>query len=275
MNRTRQSVERELAQQGANLDRIEEKIATYTELEAPVHLLNQRDQIRDRIAQLKEWLRTGQFPDEGSVRLEFRSYCQSLVAEHKVWTDMPGFAFVSLEELKIIPTKLIPVKKGQDAITAELDGRAKAVDLMDFVEKCKEPLVILGDPGTGKTAALERLTIEYAQRFLEDSGHYIPVLVKLRRYDRNRRPIPDLIAASLQARGCRLPNGQFEAMLEDSPLFLLFDGLDEVKDKEVIQDLEIFSESHRQAKLVVTSRRQYYDESGVQFRGAQEAIVAK
>ena len=35
-----------------------------TELEAPVHLLNQRDQIRDRIAQLEEWLRSGQLPEE-------------------------------------------------------------------------------------------------------------------------------------------------------------------------------------------------------------------
>jgi hypothetical protein len=62
--RTRQSVERELAQQRASLNRIEEKIAIYTELEAPVHLLNQRDQIRDRIAQLEEWLRSGQLPEE-------------------------------------------------------------------------------------------------------------------------------------------------------------------------------------------------------------------
>lgn len=64
MSHTRQSIERELAQQRVSLNRIEEKIAIYTELEAPVHLLNQRDQIRNRIAQLEEWLRTGQLPDE-------------------------------------------------------------------------------------------------------------------------------------------------------------------------------------------------------------------
>jgi len=69
MSRTRQSVERELEQQRANLDRIEEKIAIYTELEAPIHLLNQRNQIRDRIAQFKEWLRTGQLPDEEAAEI--------------------------------------------------------------------------------------------------------------------------------------------------------------------------------------------------------------
>jgi hypothetical protein len=66
MGRTRQSVERELVQQKINLNRIEEKIATYTELEAPIHLLNQREQTKDRIAELQELLRSGQLPEESA-----------------------------------------------------------------------------------------------------------------------------------------------------------------------------------------------------------------
>jgi hypothetical protein len=57
MARTRKSLERRLDKERENLLRIEEKIANYTELEAPIHLLNQRDATEKRIAQIKEQFR--------------------------------------------------------------------------------------------------------------------------------------------------------------------------------------------------------------------------
>jgi hypothetical protein len=60
MARTRKSLERRLDKERENLLRIEEKIANYTELEAPIHLLNQRDATEKRIAQVEEQLRAMQ-----------------------------------------------------------------------------------------------------------------------------------------------------------------------------------------------------------------------
>jgi hypothetical protein len=64
MSRTKQSVQRQLESLRANLDVIEEKIALYTELEAPVHLITERERTKEGIAELKALLETGSLPDE-------------------------------------------------------------------------------------------------------------------------------------------------------------------------------------------------------------------
>ena len=67
MPETRQSVERKLAISRKQLAVLEEKIAMYTELEAPVHLVTQRDMEREKIARLEALLESGKLPeaDEG------------------------------------------------------------------------------------------------------------------------------------------------------------------------------------------------------------------
>jgi hypothetical protein len=57
MARTRESLERRLAEEQKNLHLIEEKITKYTELEAPIHLLTQCDDTKRRIVQIEEQLR--------------------------------------------------------------------------------------------------------------------------------------------------------------------------------------------------------------------------
>ena len=60
MPETRQSVERKLAVSRKQLAILEEKIAMYTELEAPVHLITQRDMEREEIARLEALLESGE-----------------------------------------------------------------------------------------------------------------------------------------------------------------------------------------------------------------------
>jgi hypothetical protein len=67
MSETKQSVERKLAIARKQLAVLEEKIALYTELEAPVHLVTQRDMEREKIARLEALLESGELSeaDEG------------------------------------------------------------------------------------------------------------------------------------------------------------------------------------------------------------------
>jgi hypothetical protein len=69
MPETRQSLERKLAISRKQLAILEEKIALYTELEAPVHLVTQRDMEREEVAHLEALLESGELPeaDEGSM----------------------------------------------------------------------------------------------------------------------------------------------------------------------------------------------------------------
>ena len=75
MPETRQSVERKLAISRKQLAIVGEKIAMYTELEAPVHLVTQRDMEREKIARLEALLRSGGLPeaDEGTISEQEKS----------------------------------------------------------------------------------------------------------------------------------------------------------------------------------------------------------
>jgi hypothetical protein len=69
MPETRQSAERKLAISRKQLAILEEKIAMYTELEAPVHLVTQRDMEREKIARLEALLESDELSeaDEGTM----------------------------------------------------------------------------------------------------------------------------------------------------------------------------------------------------------------
>jgi hypothetical protein len=69
MPETRQSVERQLSKKRKLLAKLEEQVAGYTELEAPVSKLVERDQLREEIARLEALLESGELPegDAGTV----------------------------------------------------------------------------------------------------------------------------------------------------------------------------------------------------------------
>lgn len=65
MPETRQSVARKLSISRKQLATLEEKIAMYTELEAPVHLITQRDMEREEMARLEALLESGELIESG------------------------------------------------------------------------------------------------------------------------------------------------------------------------------------------------------------------
>ena len=62
--RTRKSLEEELAQRHRNLNKLKEKIAKWTDLEAPVHLQTQLEDEEKAIAELERMLREGEYTEE-------------------------------------------------------------------------------------------------------------------------------------------------------------------------------------------------------------------
>ena len=149
MTRTRQSIERELAQQRANLNHIEEKIATYTELEAPIHLLNQRDQIRDRIAQLEEWLRTGQLPDKAA---DVVPSSQAITDEEGVRLGARGGDHIDGDKITvgdISGSTGIAIGRGAQATVTQ---RTNGVDLATMFAVLHEQM---GDLSAAKKAAVQ------------------------------------------------------------------------------------------------------------------------
>jgi energy-coupling factor transporter ATP-binding protein EcfA2 len=129
-------------------------------------------------------------------------------------------------------------------------------------------LMILGDPGSGKTTLMKALASGISQRQWPELADTVPVYVRLRAYvDVGEDTDPwDWLAAQLEAGfGLRHAGLLLDALARDGQLLLLLDGLDEIGEAAVrwlparIAALGERLAAAGGARLIVTCREQNYD----------------
>lgn len=117
-------------------------------------------------------------------------------------------------------------------------------DILELLDR-ENRIVIIGDAGVGKTIELQRIASHYS----EDNFKYFPIIIKLNKYVNQR--IEDL-----------LPN-KWDTIPEKQ-LLLILDGLDEIESKnkrDAIRNIELFSELHSSAAIIVSCRSNFYQSS--------------
>jgi len=151
-------------------------------------------------------------------------------------------------------------------------------------------LVLLGEPGSGKSTALRYLALTLAQAGLDDTitlaaqldgwdalgeqGRLLPLFLPLLPFAKrvvqqadhpcNADDLWDYIAADLEA------NGRYEGLatavheeLEQGRVLLLLDGLDEVAGehsrRQVVRAVQAFAQQYQQCRIVVTCRVRAYE----------------
>ena len=149
-------------------------------------------------------------------------------------------------------------------------------------------LVIVGDPGCGKTTLQAYLTLTYARsaqgpddlvkkRLWLDEGQYLPILLPLRSLGghlRDRHPNPaadgpalllDYLNTYYQNQAIPLPEGFFAVPLDKGQAVVLLDGMDEVADRDlrtrVARLIEKFALRYPDNRIVITSRKVGYEGS--------------
>jgi hypothetical protein len=134
-------------------------------------------------------------------------------------------------------------------------------------------LVILGEPGSGKTTHLKRLLIWCLREGPQTLGldpDLVPVFLPLRRLETIETTIDRFIEGQIDAQ-LGLAPGFGKRLLGRGKLLLLFDGLDEVADPtrraQVADWIERVSRAHSECVPVVTCRFAGY---GVQGRAHAE-----
>jgi predicted NACHT family NTPase len=123
-------------------------------------------------------------------------------------------------------------------------------------------IVILGDPGSGKSMLLQYLALNWARTPLNNVIYQlIPLLIELRSYTRDRisGKCKDFLEFCHNGNViCRLNQHRLQEQLKAGKVLVMFDGLDEVFDPaqrdEVITDIHRFTNDYPNVRVIVTSR---------------------
>ncbi len=136
-------------------------------------------------------------------------------------------------------------------------------------------LMILGQPGAGKSTFLRKIGLEALKgESGKIQGEFIPVLLELKQFTTNKVDIYNIIEEEF--RSCQLPLVKefTNQLLRQGKLLLLLDGLDEVPNKNfelVIDKIQDFVQQYKQNKFIISCRTAAYRQK---FNNFKEFIIA-
>jgi serine/threonine protein kinase/GTPase SAR1 family protein len=121
-------------------------------------------------------------------------------------------------------------------------------------------LLILGEPGSGKTTTLLQLAQELIARAEQDVTYLIPVVLNLSSWAGSAQPIAQWVVEELNIK-YQVPKRVGQAWMEHQQLLLLLDGLDEVRSAfrdACVVAINQFQQEYS-TELVVCSRIRDYE----------------
>jgi len=153
-----------------------------------------------------------------------------------------------------------------DGIPDGLPSRSTSRELVELLRRSHDALLVVGEPGSGKTIALLRLARELHRASALDRATPVPVVLSLSSY-RAHEPLARFVVDELVAK-YGLPRPSVERWLERGEISLLLDGLDETPStsrRRVVAAINELREKHA-VSVVVTSRDAEYVAIGVRLR---------
>ncbi|WBB65952.1 NACHT domain-containing protein [Micromonospora sp. WMMD812] len=116
---------------------------------------------------------------------------------------------------------------GRDGFAGTLDDDAS---MSAVFERLDQSMVILGEPGAGKTTTLLELARDLLARAEADPEAPVPVVVNLSSWATDRRPLDRWLVDQLAER-YGMPTGNAAAWVDAGEVLPLLDGLDEVAEE--------------------------------------------
>lgn len=172
-------------------------------------------------------------------------------------------------------TKPESVERPWDMVVQMPDKETRLVlygtKMLEMFDQANCSLLILGEPGSGKTTMLLELCRQAIERAEEDPLQPIPVVFNLASWKPENKKTPEQALTDWLVNELRgkysVPNKIGRSWIENNALLLLLDGLDEVREENretCIQAINTFREEHG-TLLAVCSRRQEYQDVKVQL----------
>lgn len=139
--------------------------------------------------------------------------------------------------------------------------------IADVFDKMNQFLLILGNPRSGKTTMLLELGRDLITRAEHNPTLPIPVVFNLSSWVENRQPLDEWLIVEFLTK-YRIPKDDSQSWIENDKLFLLLDGLDEVKQKyrkACVNAINTFRQNHL-VPLAICSRTAEYESLTIQLK---------
>jgi hypothetical protein len=201
-------------------------------------------------------------------RVQELAYLDGLLAAYDAWarlyTPLPGDVEVAVSGRRVprllAPDSFLPQEfdlVASHELAAQPETRREAVDDLRKAVATHKRLVVLGEPGAGKTTTLQMLCREYAQVAKQDKRAPLPVLVALGGYTGAEPPLEYVMrsAGSLSS--------HLLAYLKAGRAVLLLDALNEMPQhdyRERVKRIKTMIDRFRDTPVLVTCRALNYIE---------------
>ena len=216
------------------------------------------------------WDEFGQSPAIERESISQNEYRQRKTLVNKVkqfWIE--GFLKPSLYANSAInldwqnsPDAVLRPFEGMADIPVELDESFEELQSTEILNQTGQgnTLLILGDPGSGKTITLLQLAEKLVAQSEADLTKPIPVVFNLSSWGQKQQPIDKWLMEEFKDK-YQVPKTWSEPWLAQEQLILLLDGLDEVelvKRDACVRALNQFIATHNVTEIVVCSRVKDY-----------------
>jgi sugar lactone lactonase YvrE len=162
---------------------------------------------------------------------------------------------------------------GQSPSEENLDPQSKIIDIFQR-EDINGKLLILGNPGAGKTTTLLELARDLITQ-ANSTQPFIPVLLELTNWtDEKRQSIEKWLVAELKDR-YKVPPKQTQEWLQKQLLLPMLDGLDELgleRQRTCIQRINQFVQNSSYPHLVVCCRFDEYEQGQEKLKTLNGAV---
>ena len=173
--------------------------------------------------------------------------------------DKPQISLDFTERLDALES---PSGVGWETVTQARQSIPPGTQVKDIFAELGEgrSLLVLGEPGSGKTTILLQLAEELLQQAMADQNHPIPVIFNLSSWSGTRESIADWLIEELHIQ-YQINKSIAQGWLQAQQLLLLLDGLDEVEEEwrnSCVEEINQFSQEWGRTEIVVASRLQDY-----------------
>lgn len=170
---------------------------------------------------------------------EKRYYCSRVLERPQLNARLFGRSSISIQSLEPLPLRVVD---------PEQIGTKPEIKIDELIElKCSG--LIIGEPGSGKSTSLKRLTHILARRFLQGNSSFIPVFIELKWFKGN---LEGLIQNTMNLYGLRVES-RIKTILDSDVIFFL-DGFDEANNQETLISQIIALPKNLNSRFIVSSR---------------------